>query len=80
MILYRKQRNYRQELKIINRAIKTFEAIFKKRQAVHSPRVKMLSTALSKAMALADKKGNPIYQMGDLTKWKKRKTLVQKKV
>lgn len=80
MILYRKQRNYREELKTINKAIKTFEEIFNKKQTVHSSQVKSISLSLAKALGLADKKGNSIYQKGELTKWKKRKLLVQKKL
>ena len=80
MTLYRKQGNYKKELQTINRAIRTFEALFKKRQPPFNKMVKALSIALSKATGLSDKKGNPIYQMGDLSKWKKRKELVSKKI
>ena len=80
MILYRKQRNYKEELKVINRAIKTFEELFKKRQPHFNKKIKAISTALSKAMGLTDKKGNTVHLSGDLGKWKKRKELVSKKV
>ena len=80
MILHRKQRNYKEELKTINRAINTFEEFFKKRQPKFSTKIKSLSTALAKALKLSDKKGNSLYLMGDLSKWKKRKELVRKKI
>jgi DNA-binding SARP family transcriptional activator len=80
MILYRKQRNYTAELKLINKAIKTFEEIFTKKQTVHSRKIKLISTSLAKSLGLADKKGNSIYQKGDLTKWNRRKLFVQKKI
>jgi tetratricopeptide (TPR) repeat protein len=80
MIIYRKQKEYKKELKTINAAIKTFEELFKKREPAYNTRVKSLSKALSKALGLTDKKGNSLYEMGDLAKWKRRKQAVLKKI
>jgi hypothetical protein len=80
MILYRKQKNYKKELKTIDTAIRTFEAIFKKRQPTYGQKVKALSKALLKATGLADKKGNSLYQAGELTRWKARRQTVLKKL
>ncbi len=80
MVLYRKKRDYKKELATIKKAIKIFEDIFKKRQPTFNRTVRSLSVALSKATGLADKKGDNLYQLGDLSKWKKRKELVSKKL
>ena len=80
MIIYRKQKEYKKELKVITRAIKTFEELFAKKQPVYTKRVKDLSRALAKATGLADKKGNSLYGKGELVKWKRRKLTVLKKL
>ena len=80
MILYRKQGNYKQELKTINRAIKIFEELFRKRQPVVNNRIRSLSRAIAKVTGLSDQKGNSLFQKGELTKWNKRKAIVMKKI
>jgi len=80
LILYRKQGNYKQELKTINRAIKIFEELFRKRQPVVNNRIRSLSRAISKVTGLSDQKGNSLFQKGELTKWNKRKEVVMKKL
>ena len=80
MILYRKQGNYKQELRTINRAIKTFEELFRKKQPVYNKKIKALSSAISKLSGLADKKGNSVYEKGELARWRKRKAIVAKKI
>ena len=80
MILYRKQGNFKQELKTINRAIKIFEDLFRKRQPVVNSKVRSLSSAISKVTGLSDQKGNSLFQKGELVKWKKRKETVTKKI
>ncbi|HEV7782431.1 MAG TPA: hypothetical protein VGO58_14250 [Chitinophagaceae bacterium] len=80
MVIYRKLNDPKKELKVITTAIKTFEELFKKRQPVYTSKIKALSKALSKATGLTDKKGNSLYEMGELAKWKRRKTTVSKKI
>lgn len=80
MMIYRKQQEYKKELKVINLAIKTFEELFSRKQPAYNPRIKALSKALSKATGLADKKGNSLYEKGELAKWKRRKATVLKKL
>jgi hypothetical protein len=80
MIIYRKQKLYAKELKLINTAIKVFGEAFRKRQTRYNSRVAALSKELLKATGLADKKGENLYQWGDLARWKKRKEVVQKKL
>lgn len=80
MIIYRRQKEHNKELKIINAAIKTFEEKFSQKLSVYNKKVTSISKALLKATGLADKKGNSIYQPGELTKWKKRKELLMKRL
>ncbi len=80
MILYRKLKEPAKELKLINKAIKIFEEKFKKRQPVYNKKITAISKKILKATGLADKKGNNLYEPGDLTKWKKRKATLLKKV
>jgi tetratricopeptide (TPR) repeat protein len=80
MIIYRKQKEYRKEMKVINEAIAAFETSFNKNKPSHSKKVTALSRALLKATGLGDKKGNSIYQPGELTKWKRRKDLLGKRL
>ena len=80
MIIYRKQNQYARELKLINTAIKVFEEAFNKRKPTYNSKVASISKALLKATGLADKKGENLYQWGDLARWKKRKEVVQKKL
>lgn len=79
MVIYRKLKEPKKELKVINTAIKTFEERFKKRQPVYNKKITTLSKALLKATGLADKKGNNLYEPGDLSKWRKRKALLLKR-
>ena len=79
MILYRKQKEYKKELRLIDTAIRVFEEKFRKKQPRFNKKVTSLSKALLKATGLADKKGNNIYEWGELAKWKKRKELLLRK-
>jgi tetratricopeptide (TPR) repeat protein len=80
MIIYRKLKDYKKELRVINAAIKSFEETFEKKQPDFNQKVLSISKKLLKATGLADKKGNNIYLPGELAKWKKRKELVMKRV
>jgi hypothetical protein len=80
MVIYRKTREPRKELNVINKAIKEFEEAFKKKTPGYDKKIIRLSKAIRKMTGLADEKGNNIYQWGELSKWKKRKELVVKKL
>lgn len=79
MVVYRKLKEPKKELKVINAAIKAFEEKFKKQQPVYNKKITSISKVLLKATGLADKKGNNLYEPGDLSKWRKRKTLLLKR-
>ena len=80
MILYRKTGELIKELNTIDTAVKIFEEVFNKNRPVYNKKIASLSKALSKAMGLSDKKGNSLYEMGELAKWKRRKQTVLKKL
>jgi len=80
MIVYRKLKEYKKELQTVERAIHHFEENFKKHQPEYNKKVASLSKALLKATGLADKKGNNIYEPGELMRWKRRRELLLKKL
>ena len=80
MKIYRKQKDLKKELRTLNTAIRVFNQTFRKKQPVFDRKVVLISKKLLKATGLADKKGENIYQLGELARWKKRKTLVEKRL
>lgn len=80
MIIYRKQRDTQKEAEIIDRAIKTFEEIFKKATRI-TPTKKTIaiSQKLMKAMGLPDKKGKEFSEREPLKTWHKRKQTLMKR-
>lgn len=86
MIYYRKQKEYRKELNLINRALKVFEDKLKRQTgqllegAKSRATVKKLSDKFSISSGLMDKKGNPKDLPEPLARWTKRKHTVQQKI
>lgn len=81
MIIYRKQKETEKELAIIDRAIKTFEDIFRKETRVApSKKTIQISKKLIKSLGLADKKGKELNEREPLRKWRRRKMLLEKRV
>jgi tetratricopeptide (TPR) repeat protein len=82
MIIYRKQKKYKEELEIINKALKHFkehqeeQLSSKTKNAV----IKKLSKSLNKSLGLIDKKGNFLYEPEPIPTWKRRKATVEKKL
>ena len=82
MILYRKQKKYKEELALINKGLQHFKAYQTENRAskkISAP-VKRLSSGLNKSLGLIDKKGNSIYEPEPIPTWKRRKTTVEKKL
>jgi tetratricopeptide (TPR) repeat protein len=77
MIIYRKLKEPKAELEIINKGISAFEKLYK-RPREFNKKVISISKALQKATGLADKKGNSIYDPQPLDRWKKRRRVVEK--
>jgi hypothetical protein len=80
MILYRREKNYKKELSIINSGIKTFEKFYKVRKGKPSRKISEISKKLNKAFHLVDKKGHSLYAPEPIDRWQKRRGLVEKKM
>lgn len=80
MILYRKERNYKKELSVIDAGIKAFEKFYKAILGNPSKKTRDISEKLNKAFHLIDKKGTPLYNPEPINRWQKRKEVVKKKI
>ncbi len=86
MIYYRKQKEYKKELQLINRALKVFGDHFKKQTAAvlqtarSQAAIKRLSEKISRSSGLIDKQGKPNYIPEPLLRWTKRKQMVEAKL
>lgn len=79
MILFRKEKDYKNELKAINAGIKSFEQFYRSRKS-GSKKIAEISKKLNKAFGFTDKKGNAVYDPEPIARWKKRKEVVLKKI
>ncbi len=78
MIIYRKNKDYKNELKVIKKGVDNFERSFKTASRVKvTPKIATLSKSLLKSLGLADKKGNILYEREPLGKWKRRRITVE---
>jgi hypothetical protein len=86
MIYYRKRKEFKKELQLINHALQVFSDRLKKQAgkmletARSQASIKKLSAKFSKSAGLVDKKGNPTYVPEPLLRWTKRKKTVQEKL
>jgi len=83
MIIYRKQKEYKKEHKIILQAIKAYEDDVKATQTnwVQSNRkAARLSKQLVQSLGLTDKRGLPINEPPQIVTWRKRLANVNKKL
>lgn len=82
MIIYRKQKKYKEELEIINTALQHFKENQSKKSSskTNNASIKKLSNSLNKSLGLTDKKGNFLYEPEPIPTWKKRKVTVEKKL
>jgi tetratricopeptide (TPR) repeat protein len=83
MIVYRKLKQYKNELRVINKAIKNFKEAHAKKAGKglrKNSTIGKLSTALMKSAGLLDKKGNVVYVPEPIASWEKRKSTVEKKL
>lgn len=85
LIIYRKQKRYKDELRVINRGIEVFTNQIEKKQQellAHSKskkQLQQLSAVFGKKTGLAGKKGSS-YVPEPLNSWLKRKEVVQGKL
>ncbi len=80
MIIYRKEKNYKKELQVINKAIRSFEDFHKANTKKHAQPITALSKSLSKSLGLTDHKGKITYDTEPVATWRKRKEIVLKKI
>jgi tetratricopeptide (TPR) repeat protein len=81
LIIYRKLKEYKKELAVINTGIKAFEAMFyKSRVPAGNNKVTRLSRSLMKSVGLTDKKGKTLYEPDPIARWRKRKAIVEKRL
>ena len=79
MILYRKEKDYKNELRTINTGIKAFEAFYRSRKS-GSKKIAEISKKLNRSFGFTDKKGNAMYDPEPIARWKKRKVTVEKRI
>jgi len=80
MKLYRKAKDYKKELKIIETAIKAYQKYYNDFAGKHSKKVKVISEKLNKSFGLVDKKGTQIYSPAPIGRWEIRKQVVKKRL
>ena len=83
MIIYRKLKRYKAELRVIDAGIKFFENQYKKKSEKligKNKKLLQLSNALAKTTGLTDKKGNATFYPEPIGRWKKRRAIVEKKL
>ena len=78
MILFRKKKDLKKELSLINSGIREYEKFYTSR-ARNSKKVNELSDKLKKAVGLVDRKGQSLYDPEPIATWKKRKSLLEKR-
>lgn len=83
MILYRKQKEYRKELLLINKAIKIYKKSIadQQREWIREHReMAKISKPLAISLGLVDINGLPVHEDEVLDMWKRRRELVAKKL
>lgn len=83
MIVYRKLTWYEEELKIIKKAISTFEEFYQEkteRLVGKNKTVERISNALAKSLGQRGKKTEQLYYPEPIPKWLKRQRVVERKL
>ena len=80
MKIFRKLKDYKKELAIINSGIKAYEQFYKNEEKGRSKKVSEISQKLNKSFGLTDKRGNSLYNPEPIARWKIRKLTVEKKM
>jgi len=80
MVIYRKLKQYKDELRVINQGIRKFEDFYRKQSSPgKGKKLSQLSDAFMKSSGLKDRKGNNLYNPEPIGKWMKRREMVEKK-
>jgi hypothetical protein len=86
LVIYRKQKKFKDELRVIMRGIEVFNEQLEEQQKEILKRTKnaaslrRLSKAFGKTSGLSDKKGNLTVLPGPVGKWLRRKKVVEQKL
>ena len=80
MMIYRRKKDYKNELRVINEGIRIFQELYTPSAVGKHKNVIKLSRQLSMLTGLTDKKGKSLYEPEPIGKWKKRKLVVLKKL
>lgn len=79
MVIFRKQKRYEDELKLINKGLKSFGDLYKKKSEKRSSKNKQLDK-LSQALIRKAGLGKNEFIPQPISKWLKRKEMVEKKL
>lgn len=82
MMLYRKKKDYKKELKVVETALNNFRHVLGtiKQGEKQNKKINQLSMRLIKTTGLVDKKNNPAFFPEPLNKWTKRKMALEKRI
>jgi len=83
MVILRKQKQYKTELEVIQRAIAAAEKAIAANQRVvgdRDPESADLGRKLAKSLGLLDDEGLPVYEPPQLAAWRKREAVVKKRL
>jgi hypothetical protein len=78
MIIYRKLKRPKDELRVIKAGIAAFQSQFIRKS--RNKKLTELSNAMMRSAGLSDKKGKQLYYPEPVNKWMKRKQVVEKKL
>lgn len=80
MMIYRKQKDFKNELRVINSGIQTFQDFYMPSAVGKHKTIISLSKKLNVLIGLTDSKGRSLAEAEPIKKWKKRKEIVLKKL
>ena len=86
LVLYRKQKRYKDELRVIDKGIEVFTKQIEKQQqqmllnSKNKTQVKRLSALVGKKVGLMNKKGTGLFIPAEVSRWQKRRETVKKKL
>lgn len=80
MIIFRKEKEYKKELAVINAGIKAFQNLYYSSKHAGNKKITQLSKAILRSTGLSDKKGNPLFLREPLGRWNRRRQVVEKKL
>lgn len=80
MVMYRKEKEYSKELKVINKALDVFTEVYNKKKEAFSGSGKIARLSMALLKTVGTKKSDEHYYPEPIPKWLKRKAVVEKKM